>query len=86
MPGVNCEHDVDDCDPNPCENEGVCRDGTNSYSCTCAAGYAGLNCTEVCVAMVATTEITHFDTKVSAKLMSCFTNLCYSILYTGSVR
>ena len=36
--------DVDDCEPNPCQNDGTCTDGINSYSCNCAHGYAGDNC------------------------------------------
>ena len=33
--GPNCQYDIDDCNPNPCLNGGICRDGINSYSCTC---------------------------------------------------
>ena len=36
--------DTDDCSSNPCMNGGTCTDGTNSYSCACAAGYEGVNC------------------------------------------
>ena len=38
--------DIDDCDPNPCNNGGVCTDGIDSYTCTCAEGYTGVNCDE----------------------------------------
>ena len=38
--------DIDNCDPNPCVNGGVCTDGINSYTCTCAEGYNGNNCSE----------------------------------------
>ena len=38
--------DIDNCDPNPCVNGGVCTDGINSYTCTCAEGYTGENCVE----------------------------------------
>ena len=38
--------DIDNCDPNPCANGGICTDGTNSYICTCAEGYIGENCIE----------------------------------------
>ena len=34
----------DDCSANPCLNGGTCTDGVESYVCTCAKGYAGLNC------------------------------------------
>ena len=36
--------DIDDCDPNPCQNGGTCTDGVNNYRCSCAAGYTGYNC------------------------------------------
>ena len=38
--------DINDCDPNPCVNEGVCNNGNNSYTCTCAEDYTGKNCSE----------------------------------------
>ena len=36
--------DIDDCDPNPCENGGTCTDGINAYKCECLAGYEGDDC------------------------------------------
>ena len=36
--------DQDDCDPNPCQNGGICQDGINSHTCNCASGYDGDNC------------------------------------------
>ncbi|TNF32367.1 MAG: hypothetical protein EP329_10460 [Deltaproteobacteria bacterium] len=35
---------VDDCDPNPCENGGTCADGVNSFTCTCETGFSGPTC------------------------------------------
>ena len=35
-----------DCDPNPCNNDGECFDGTFSFTCNCANGYTGLTCEE----------------------------------------
>ena len=29
---------------NPCQNNGTCIDGINSYSCNCTAGFIGPNC------------------------------------------
>ena len=36
--------DIDDCDPNRCQNGGSCTDKVNGYDCTCAPGYIGRNC------------------------------------------
>ena len=36
--------DNDDCQPNPCMNDGICVDGTNSFTCYCAHGFVGDNC------------------------------------------
>ena len=36
--------DIDDCYPSPCENNGTCIDGVNSYTCTCLPGFEGKNC------------------------------------------
>ena len=36
--------DINDCQPNPCENGGTCTDGVNNYTCSCVAGYSGYNC------------------------------------------
>ena len=42
--GSNCEIDIDDCDPKPCQNDGVCVDGVASHSCECPAGWEGAAC------------------------------------------
>ena len=36
--------DVDECDPNPCQNGGICTDGINSFTCSCEDGYSGDTC------------------------------------------
>ncbi|XP_032886197.1 coagulation factor IX isoform X1 [Amblyraja radiata] len=36
--------DGDQCDSNPCQNQGNCKDGIGSYACWCQPGYGGINC------------------------------------------
>lgn len=40
----NCEINVDDCADQPCLNGGVCHDGIDDFSCTCAPGFKGKDC------------------------------------------
>ena len=35
---------VDECASNPCANGATCTDGVLSYTCTCTAGFTGVNC------------------------------------------
>lgn len=36
--GTYCEIDVDDCESNPCVNDGICMDTVNGFTCTCQPG------------------------------------------------
>ena len=36
--------DIDDCQSSPCQNDGVCVDGVNSFTCNCAHGFIGDDC------------------------------------------
>ena len=36
--------DNDECASNPCKNGGSCIDGLNTFTCTCADGYSGTDC------------------------------------------
>jgi hypothetical protein len=42
--GTNCQTNINECSPNPCQNGGSCTDGVNSYTCNCVGGYTGTNC------------------------------------------
>lgn len=36
--------DIDDCLPDPCQNNGTCTDLVNHYQCDCVAGFNGPIC------------------------------------------
>ncbi|ELK25997.1 Coagulation factor X [Myotis davidii] len=43
-PHLQSQHDGDQCESNPCLNQGRCKDGLGEYTCTCQEGYEGRNC------------------------------------------
>ncbi|XP_065894910.1 uncharacterized protein [Dysidea avara] len=46
--GSACETNINDCDPNPCQNGGSCTDGVGSFTCDCHNGFSGANCNKGC--------------------------------------
>ena len=42
--GLNCETEIDDCEPNPCMNGGDCIDLVIGYRCVCQLPFSGPNC------------------------------------------
>nr|XP_006814952.1 PREDICTED: uncharacterized protein LOC102801595 [Saccoglossus kowalevskii] len=42
--GYICDNEIDECDPDPCQNSGTCTDLIAAYKCNCADGYNGTNC------------------------------------------
>ena len=42
--GERCDQDINECDPNPCENGGECNDNVDYYTCDCEHLYVGVNC------------------------------------------
>lgn len=35
MKGINCDEDINECDPNPCQNGGTCHNEIGQYRCEC---------------------------------------------------
>ena len=44
FPRCLCFSDIDECASKPCDPNGQCIDGVNSYTCECNAGYTGKHC------------------------------------------
>uniref|UniRef100_UPI003B21B7A5 galectin-3-binding protein B-like n=1 Tax=Amphiura filiformis TaxID=82378 RepID=UPI003B21B7A5 len=44
---INQKREINYCDPNPCQNGGVCATRTHDFICTCDAGYHGTTCEQV---------------------------------------
>uniref|UniRef100_A0AAR2KS92 Protein eyes shut homolog n=1 Tax=Pygocentrus nattereri TaxID=42514 RepID=A0AAR2KS92_PYGNA len=44
--GSRCEIDTNECGSSPCQNQGHCVDGVNSYYCYCKPGFSGQHCEE----------------------------------------
>ena len=36
--------DIDNCKPNPCENDGTCTDLIDDFKCDCKTGFSGKKC------------------------------------------
>ena len=36
--------DIDDCQSQPCQNNGSCQDRVDDYTCDCVVGFNGTNC------------------------------------------
>ena len=36
--------DIDNCAPNPCQNDGECVDGIADFTCICVEGFTGKKC------------------------------------------
>ncbi|KAI5624969.1 protocadherin Fat 4-like, partial [Silurus asotus] len=45
--GTRCEHDIDECLENPCENGGSCFNNPGGFLCHCSEGFSGLHCSIV---------------------------------------
>ncbi|XP_040010635.1 EGF-like repeat and discoidin I-like domain-containing protein 3 [Xiphias gladius] len=46
--GVHCQHNINECERDPCKNGGICTDLVANYSCECPGEYMGRNCQYKC--------------------------------------
>ncbi len=42
--GSNCEININECTPDPCQNGGTRSDLVNDFSCSCVDGFTGTTC------------------------------------------
>ena len=41
---ISFTENINECESDPCQNDGSCTDGVNGYTCSCADGYNGTDC------------------------------------------
>ncbi|ETE62036.1 EGF-like repeat and discoidin I-like domain-containing protein 3, partial [Ophiophagus hannah] len=46
--GIHCQHNVNECETEPCKNDGICTDLVANYSCECPGEFMGRNCQYKC--------------------------------------
>uniref|UniRef100_A0A8C4WA10 EGF like repeats and discoidin domains 3 n=1 Tax=Gopherus evgoodei TaxID=1825980 RepID=A0A8C4WA10_9SAUR len=46
--GIHCQHNVNECEAEPCKNGGICTDLVANYSCECPGEFMGRNCQYRC--------------------------------------
>ena len=42
--GDLCENDVDECSSHPCQNDGICINHVNKFTCECTERHYGVFC------------------------------------------
>ncbi|XP_072372322.1 EGF-like repeat and discoidin I-like domain-containing protein 3 isoform X1 [Scyliorhinus torazame] len=46
--GIHCQHNINECEFEPCRNGGICTDLIANYSCECPGEFMGRNCQYKC--------------------------------------
>jgi protein crumbs len=41
---IRCDEDIDECAPEPCQNNGTCSNLIGRYECNCAEDFVGVDC------------------------------------------
>lgn len=65
--GKNCEIETNDCESNPCQNGGRCKDLVNGFSCLCSQGFSGV----FCEVRVVVTLLQYLDRIVERNMPLC---------------
>jgi Notch-like protein len=82
---------INDCDPNPCQNGGSCVDGINGYTCNCAGSWTSENCTfcpidgcKICSPVIGVCSVC-FDGYLLNSNGICVKNFCESLCTSSKV-
>jgi len=80
----------DDCNPNPCLNDGVCTDEVGGYTCACNDGFGGDTCDvaldcNVEVAIECSIDGSPCSTvELPSEEQECIKTLCYNVMITDT--
>uniref|UniRef100_A0A8D0HGB8 Coagulation factor IX n=1 Tax=Sphenodon punctatus TaxID=8508 RepID=A0A8D0HGB8_SPHPU len=61
----------DQCESNPCQNGGQCKDAVSDYECWCSAGYVGRNCETDATCATKNGGCKHFCKKDASGKVNC---------------
>ena len=61
--------DINECESNPCHNQGTCRDEVNGHSCKCPQGYTGITCDKGIVKPI---NMACVNTDASGRMSNCW--------------
>ncbi|XP_062845304.1 lactadherin-like isoform X2 [Trichomycterus rosablanca] len=64
--GTNCQINVNDCDTQPCQHGGACRDLDGDYVCQCLSPYVGKQCQLSCISLLGMEEGGIEESQISA--------------------
>ena len=81
--GLQCQTNMDDCDPDPCENGGTCGDRVADYACACSPRWMGKNCSQVYDACLSLAPCRNNATCNTTTPQATYTCTCLSG-FTGS--
>uniref|UniRef100_A0A3B4ZZB1 Coagulation factor IX n=1 Tax=Stegastes partitus TaxID=144197 RepID=A0A3B4ZZB1_9TELE len=78
--------DGNQCKPNPCLNEGSCKDQVGDYTCTCVSGFTGRNCEIARRCDVNNGDCMHFCESMGTFGAKCSCATGYKLMQDGVKR